>query len=147
VRRELPSGNVTFVFTDVEGSTRLLRDLGVEAYGKALNEHRRVLRDAFAACGGVEVDTQGDAFFYAFQTAQFALVAACAATEALASGPIRVRIALHTGTPHVTEEGYVGEDVHLGARIAAAAHAGKYSRPRRRATSSTENSLISVSTA
>jgi predicted ATPase len=83
------------------------------------------LRDAFAAKGGVEVDTQGDAFFYAFPTAPGALEAAAAATEQLDSGPIRVRIGLHTGTPHVAEEGYVGTDVHRAARIAAAGHGGQ----------------------
>jgi predicted ATPase/class 3 adenylate cyclase len=125
VTRELPWGTVTFLFTDVEGSTRLLHALGAEAYARELAEHRRVLRDAFAAHGGVEVDTQGDALFYAFSAAPGALAAARAATEALAAGPIRVRMGLHTGTPHLTGEGYVGEAVHLGARIAAAAHGGQ----------------------
>jgi predicted ATPase/class 3 adenylate cyclase len=125
VAHELPLGSVTFLFTDVEGSTRLLHELGAEAYGRALAEHRRVLRDAFAAHGGVEVDTQGDAFFYVFPAAPSALAAADAAATALARGSIRVRIGLHTGAPHLTEEGYVGEDVHLGARIAAAAHGGQ----------------------
>jgi predicted ATPase/class 3 adenylate cyclase len=125
VRRDLPAGTVTFLFTDVEGSTRLLHDLGAEAYAEALAEHRRLLREAFAARGGVEVDTQGDAFFYAFATAPGALAAAAAATEALAFGPIRVRMGLHTGTPHVAEEGYVGVDVHRAARIAACGHGGQ----------------------
>jgi predicted ATPase len=125
MRRDLPAGTVTFLFTDVEGSTRLLRELGAAAYAGALVEHRRVVREAFAEHGGVEVDTQGDAFFYAFPTAPGALTAADAATEALAAGPIRVRIGLHTGAAHVTGEGYVGEDVHLAARIAAAGHGGQ----------------------
>jgi class 3 adenylate cyclase len=90
--RELPAGTVTFLFTDVEGSTRLLDELGAEAYAAALAKHRRVLRAAFAAHGGVEVDTQGDAIFVAFPTAPGALAAAREATEALAGGPIRVRI-------------------------------------------------------
>jgi predicted ATPase len=123
--RELPSGTVTLLFTDVEGSTRLLDELGVEAYAAALAEHRRVLRAAFAAHGGVEVDTQGDAFFVVFVTAPSALAAAREVTERLASGPIRVRIGVHTGTPRVSEEGYVGVDVHRAARLAAAASGGQ----------------------
>lgn len=125
VARELPSGTVTFLFTDIEGSTRLLHELGADAYATELTEHRRVLRAAFAAQGGVEVDTQGDAFFVAFTSAAAATAAARAAQEALASGPVRVRIGLHTGTPTPAEEGYVGADVHLGARIAAAGHGGQ----------------------
>jgi predicted ATPase/class 3 adenylate cyclase len=124
-RNDLPTGTVTFLFTDVEGSTKLLHELGSEAYAKALAEHRRVVRKAFARHGGVEVDTQGDAFFIAFPTAPSALDAAGEAQEALAHGPIRVRMGVHTGTPHVTEEGYVGPDVHKGARIAAAGHGGQ----------------------
>ena len=123
--RDLPSGTVTFLFTDVEGSTRLLDALGAGAYADALAEHRQALRDAFARHGGVEVDTQGDAFFYAFPTAPGALRAAGEGQEALASGPIRVRMGIHTGTPHVGLEGYVGADVHRAARIAAAAHGGQ----------------------
>jgi class 3 adenylate cyclase len=76
VRRDLPAGTVTFLFTDVEGSTKLLRELGAEGYAEALAEHRRILRDAFARHGGVEVDTQGDAFFVAFPSAQSAVWAA-----------------------------------------------------------------------
>jgi predicted ATPase len=122
--REFPSGTVTFLFTDIEGSTRLLRDLG-DAYVDALAEHRRVLREAFQRHGGVEVDAQGDAFFVAFARATDAVAAAAEAQEALRTGPIRVRIGLHTGEPLVTEEGYVGMDVHRGARIAAAGHGGQ----------------------
>jgi predicted ATPase/class 3 adenylate cyclase len=125
VRGELPSGTVTFLFTDVEGSTRLLHELGAEAYADALAEHRRVIREACAAQGGVEVDTQGDAFFFAFPTGSGALAAAEEMTEALASGPVQVRVGLHTGTPLLTEEGYVGDDVHLGARVAASGHGGQ----------------------
>jgi predicted ATPase/class 3 adenylate cyclase len=121
----LPSGTVTFVFTDVEGSTKLLHELGAEAYADALTEHRRAVRDAFTAHGGVEVDTQGDAFFYAFPTASGALAAAAEATEALAGGPLRVRMGVHTGTPLLSDEGYVGADVHRAARIAAAGHGGQ----------------------
>jgi len=125
VRRTLPSGTVTFLYTDVEGSTKLLHELGAQRYAAALAEHRRIVRAAFAARDGVEVDTQGDAFFVAFPTAPGALSAAGEMTEALAPGPIRVRIGLHTGTPFVTDEGYVGEDVHRAARIAAAGHGGQ----------------------
>jgi predicted ATPase/class 3 adenylate cyclase len=125
MRSDLPSGTVTFLFTDVEGSTTLLHELGSEEYAKALAEHRRVLRDAFARHGGVEVDTQGDAFFYAFPTAPGALDAAREGTDALSAGPIRVRIGIHTGTPHVGEEGYVGADVHRAARIAAVGYGGQ----------------------
>jgi predicted ATPase/class 3 adenylate cyclase len=125
VRRDLPSGTVTFLFTDVEGSTKLLHELGADEYAEALAEHRRILRKAFKAHGGVEVDTQGDAFFVAFPTAPGALEAVQEAKEALAPGPIQVRMGIHTGTPHLAAEGYVGEDVHKGARIAAAGHRGQ----------------------
>jgi predicted ATPase/class 3 adenylate cyclase len=125
VGRDLPSGTVTFLFTDVEGSTELLHVLGADGYAHALAEHRRYLREAFEWHGGVEVDTQGDAFFVAFPTAPGALGAARDATEALAATAVRVRIAVHTGTPLVTEEGYVGIDVHRAARIAAAGHGGQ----------------------
>ena len=98
VRADLPSGTVTFLFTDVEGSTKLLHELGAEAYAEALAEHRRVIREACAAEGGVEVDTQGDAFFFAFPTAPGALAAAEAITEALRWGRSTCGSA-HTGTP------------------------------------------------
>src|SRR6266480_1430932 len=116
---ELPSGTVTFLFTDIEGSTRLLAELGAERYAEELGEHRRVLREAFERNDGVEVDTQGDAFFVAFPTAPGALEAARDAQAALS---IPVRMGLHTGTPLLTDEGYVGTDVHRAARIAAAGH-------------------------
>ena len=125
MQRDLPTGTVTFLFTDVEGSTRLLHELGSEGYAQALAEHRRILRDAFAAHGGVEVDTQGDAFFVAFPTAPGALAAAAQALEGLAAAAIRVRMGIHTGTPYLVEEGYVGADVHRAARIAAAGHGGQ----------------------
>src|SRR2546427_9041349 len=125
VRRDLPTGTVTFLFTDVEGSTRLLHELGGDEYADALAEHRSILRQAFGAHGGVEVDTQGDAFFVAFPTAPGALQAAAEGLERLAPGPIRVRMGVHTGTPHMAEEGYVGVDVHRAARIAACAHGGR----------------------
>ncbi len=120
--RELPQGTVTLLFTDIEGSTRLLHALGPAGYADALAEHRRIVREAAAAHGGVEVDTQGDAFFIAFPTPGGAAETARAAREGLEAGAIRVRMGLHTGTPTATEEGYVGEDVHRGARIAALAH-------------------------
>ena len=122
--RELPSGTVTFLFTDIEGSTKLLHELG-DAYAEALAEHRRVLRSAFAAHGGAEVDTQGDAFFVAFARAADALAAAREGQASLAEGPIRVRMGIHTGEPIVTEEGYVGIDVHRAARIAGVGHGGQ----------------------
>ena len=125
MRCDLPSGTVTFVFTDIEGSTRLLRELGGEGYAEALGEHRRVLRGAFYARGGVEVDTQGDAFFFVFNSAAGAVTAAEVAQRALASGSIRVRMGVHTGRPFLSETGYVGEDVHLGARVAASGHGGQ----------------------
>ena len=122
--RDLPRGTVTFLFTDIEGSTRLLSELG-ERYADALARHRRLLREAFRAHGGVEVDTQGDAFFYAFAKAADAVAAAVEAQEMLTSGPIRVRMGVHTGQPQLTDEGYVGLDVHAGARVAACAHGGQ----------------------
>ena len=88
-------------------------------------EHRRVIREACAAEGGVEVDTQGDAFFFAFPTAPGALGAASAFTEVLASGPIQVRVGLHTGRPLLADEGYVGDDVHFAARVASSGHGGQ----------------------
>ena len=124
-RPDLPTGTITFLFTDIEGSTRLLHALGAEPYAVALEEHRTLLRDAFAAAGGVEVDTQGDAFFVAFPTAAGAADAASTAHEVLAPGLVRVRIGLHTGAPMLTGEGYVGEDVNRGARIASLAHGGQ----------------------
>jgi predicted ATPase len=120
--RELPHGTVTFLFTDIQGSTRLLRELGAERYAAALDEHRRVVREACERQDGVEVDTQGDAFFIAFPTAPGALAAAREAQDRL---EITVRMGIHTGTPLVTREGYAGEDVHRAARIAAAGHGGQ----------------------
>jgi class 3 adenylate cyclase len=123
---ELPSGTVTFLFTDVAGSTKLLNELEPERYAQALAGHRRLLRTAFARHGGIEVDTQGDAFFYAFRTAPSAVAGAAEAMEVLS---IPVRVGIHTGTPLLTEEGYVGSDVHKAARIAAAGHGGRCSSP------------------
>jgi predicted ATPase/class 3 adenylate cyclase/Tfp pilus assembly protein PilF len=123
--RDLPSGVVTFLFTDIEGSTRLLHELGAEVYAEALAQHRQLVRAEATRCGGVEVDTQGDAFFLAFANAPLAIEAAQAITDGLASGPMRVRMGVHTGTPLLTEEGYVGADVHRAARIGAAGHGGQ----------------------
>src|SRR5512132_3350733 len=125
MRDDLPSGTVTLLFTDVEGSTRLLHALGPDAYAAALAVHRRIVRKACAAEDGVEVDTQGDAFFFAFPSAPGATAAALAITDALAEGRIHLRIGLHTGTPLVTGEGYVGDDVHFAARVAASGHGGQ----------------------
>ena len=123
--RELPTGAVTFLFSDIEGSTKLLEKLGSKQYSEALAEHRRRMRAAFAAHGGVEVDTQGDAFFVAFPEARAALAAADEAPRELAQGPVRVRMGIHTGKPLATPEGYVGMDVHRGARVMSAGHGGQ----------------------
>jgi predicted ATPase/class 3 adenylate cyclase len=120
----LPSGTVTLLFTDIEGSTRLLHELG-DGYAALLAEHRRLLRQAFADHAGIEVDTQGDSFFYAFSRATDAVNAADAAQHGLASGRVRVRIGIHTGEPILTDEGYIGIDVHQAARIMAAGHGGQ----------------------
>jgi predicted ATPase/class 3 adenylate cyclase len=122
--RTLPTGTVTLFFTDIEGSTGLLHELG-ERFADVLAEHRRVLREAFGRHGGVEVDTQGDAFFVAFARATDAVAAARDAQHALAGDPVRVRIGIHTGEPVVTQEGYVGTDVHRAARIMGAGHGGQ----------------------
>ena len=119
---ELPSGTVTLLFTDIEGSTKLLDELGAERYSRALAEHRRVLREAFEQRGGVEVDTEGDSFFVVFPTAPGAVEAARAAQSDLS---VPVRMGIHTGTPLITAEGYVGSDVHKAARIAAAGSGGQ----------------------
>jgi predicted ATPase len=118
---ELPTGTVTFLFTDIEGSTKLLEELGA-GYADALAEHRRVLREAFESHAGVEVDTQGDAFFVAFARASDALAAAEQAQRGL---ELPVRMGIHTGEPALTDGGYVGIDVHRAARICAAAHGGQ----------------------
>jgi class 3 adenylate cyclase len=127
----LPGGTVTFVFTDIEGSTRLLQELGDEAYGRVSGDHRRLVRDAFAARGGTEIDTQGDAFFFSFTRARDAVAAAVEAQRALRDHEwpegreVSVRMGLHTGEPHVGEEGYLGLDVVRAARISAAGHGGQ----------------------
>lgn len=120
----LPRGTVTFLFTDVESSTRLLEE-HPEAYPQRLADHRRILREVFGRHAGVEVDSQGDALFTAFPRASDAVAAAEEAQRLLAEGPVRVRMGLHTGEPVVTADGYVGIDVHRAARIAAAGHGGQ----------------------
>ena len=122
--RSLPSGTVTLLFTDIEGSTQLLHEHG-DRYADLLAEHRRLLREAFSRHGGIEVDTQGDAFFVAFARATDAVAAAREAQAALADGPVRVRVGIHTGEPFLTDEGYVGADVHRAARIMGAGHGGQ----------------------
>src|SRR4051812_15659998 len=120
---ELPSGTVTFLFTDIERSTRLLAEIGADEYGRALEEHRQRLRDAFRA--GHEVDTQGDSLFYAFDRADAAVAAAAAGQRALEGLSLRVRMGIHTGEPSIVGGHYVGLDVHRAARICAAAHGGQ----------------------
>ena len=127
---ELPSGTVTFLFTDIEGSTALLKRLD-EGYGSVLADHQRLLREAFAAHGGHEIDTAGDSFFVAFRRAKDGVAAAVAAQRALAAHewpegvPVRVRMGLHSGEPVVGEERYVGIGVHRAARIGAIGHGGQ----------------------
>jgi len=120
-----PSGTVTFVFTDIEGSTRLLSDSGAEPYRALLASHCAVVRETFGRFDGYEVDNQGDSFFYAFPTAGKAVAAARAATAELDGGPVRIRVGVHTGEPILDGARYVGMDVHRAARIMAAAHGGQ----------------------
>jgi YVTN family beta-propeller protein len=127
---ELPSGTVTFLFTDIEGSTRLLKALG-DRYGEALAEHQAIVRQAVAEAGGHEIDTQGDAFFIAFRRAKDAVATALTSQSALSRHPwpdgesVRVRMGIHTAEPAVGEERYVGLGVHRAARICAAGHGGQ----------------------
>ncbi len=121
---ELPVGTVTFLFTDIEGSTKLLDQLG-EEYADVLDEQRRLLRAAFRDHSGVEVDTQGDAFFVAFARASDAAAAALAAQQTLEASRARVRMGLHTGEPLIHHAGYVGMDVHRAARVMSAGHGGQ----------------------
>ncbi|TMB78696.1 MAG: adenylate/guanylate cyclase domain-containing protein, partial [Chloroflexi bacterium] len=128
--RELPTGTVTLLFTDIEGSTRLLQQVG-HRYDGILTECRQLLRAAFHRWNGYEVDTQGDAFFVAFARATDAVSAAVGMQRALAAHPwpdgatVHVRIGLHTGEPQRSAEGYVGLDVHRAARIMSAGHGGQ----------------------
>jgi YVTN family beta-propeller protein len=127
---ELPKGTVTFLFTDIEGSTRLERQLR-ERYGEVLAEHQRLLRAAFAAHEGHEIDTQGDSFFYVFPRAKAAVDAAVDAQRALAAhawpegGQVRVRMGISTGEASLEDGRYVGFAVHRAARISAAGHGGQ----------------------
>ncbi len=125
---ELRVGTVTFLFTDIEGSTRLASRLR-ERYGEVLADHQRLLREAFAEAGGQEIDTQGDSFFVAFARAKDAVAAAIAAQRALAAhawpADLAVRIGIHTADPEVGADRYVGLGVHRAARICAAAHGGQ----------------------
>jgi len=132
--RALPSGTVTFLFTDVEGSTRLLQEHG-SAYADLLEDHRRVIREAFERHDGVEVDTQGDAFFVAFSRATDAVAAAVEAQGALRTGPILVRMGIHTGEPLVTQEATSAwmSIAQRGSRPPRTA--ARSSSPRRRAVS------------
>src|SRR5437660_7547940 len=126
----LPTGTVTLLFTDIEGSTRLLQQLG-QQYDDVLTECRHLLRSMFQKYNGHEVDTQGDAFFVAFARATDAVAAAAAIQRALAehlwpSGiSVGVRVGLHTGEPRLTADGYIGMDVHHAARIMSAGHGGQ----------------------
>lgn len=128
--RQLPTGTLTLFFTDIEGSTRLLQQLG-EKYASVLRECRRLLRTAFQLGNGYEVDTQGDAFFVVFERAGDAVTSAITAQRALLTTEwpdlveVRVRIGIHTGEPQLVEEGYIGLDVHCAARIMGAAHGGQ----------------------
>jgi len=121
----LPSGTLTFLFADVEGSTRLVVELGEAAWAEELRGQRLVIEERCSARGGKVVDQEGDGTFVVFRTASEALQAAGEIQSVLAQGRVRVRIGVHTGTPLVTDEGYVGLDVHRAARIAAAAHGGQ----------------------
>ena len=120
-----PSGTVTLVFTDIEGSTRLLDELGMDAYRDALAEHRRIVREACARYSGYEVDYEGDAFFYAFASAQDAVAAVSEAMAGLEQGPISIRVGIHTGEPGLDPPKYVGIDVHFAARVMSSAHGGQ----------------------
>ncbi len=127
----LHSGTVTFAFTDIEGSTKLLQELGDEAFGALSRDHRRLVRETFGQAGGTEIDTQGDAFFFSFPRARDAVNAAVAAQRALrehtwpGGREVRVRMGLHTGEPHMGDEGYLGIDVVRAARIASAGAGGQ----------------------
>jgi len=128
--RDLPAGTVTLLFTDIEGSTRLLQQLG-EGYASVLSECRDLLRAAFHEHRGHEVDTQGDSFFVAFARATDAISAAVDMQRTLASHAwpngvtVQVRVGLHTGEPSLVSEDYVGLDVHHAARIMSAGHGGQ----------------------
>jgi class 3 adenylate cyclase len=127
----LPSGTVTFLFSDIEGSTTLLKRLGDAGYAELLATHRRLMRETFAGYGGQEIDTQGDAFFYSFSRAREGVAAAVAVQQAHAGEEwpdgvvVRLRIGLHTGEPAVGDEGYTGLDVVRASRLAAIGRGGQ----------------------
>ena len=127
---DLPTGTITLLFTDIEGSTRLLQQLG-DSYAILLDDYRRIMHGAVARAGGNAVDTEGDAFFAVFPGARAAVDAALAAQRALAAHAwpggltLRARMGLHTGEPKLTGTGYVGLDVHRAARLCAAGHGGQ----------------------
>jgi class 3 adenylate cyclase len=127
----LPRGTVTFLFSDIEGSTDLLRRAGDEVFAVIRADHRRLLRDAFVGQGGREIDTAGDGFFVAFDSARAAVAAAADAQRAVvafswpADAEVRVRMGLHTAEPHLAEDGYVGVGVTRAARICDAASGGQ----------------------
>jgi class 3 adenylate cyclase len=127
---ELPGGTVTFLFSDIEGSTQLLERLG-DRYGDVDRDHRRILRQRLSESGGREIDNQGDAFFFSFPRAKDAVAAAVAAQRQLAEHAwpdgvdVRIRMGLHTGEPTVGDEGYLGMDVVRAARICSAGHGGQ----------------------
>jgi predicted ATPase len=120
-----PVGTVTLVFSDIEGSTKLLEELGTDAYRDALAEHRRIVREAYGRYSGYEVDYEGDAFFYTFASASDAVAAVAEAMAGLADGPIAIRVGIHTGTPAPDPPKYVGMDVHFAARVMSSAHGGQ----------------------
>jgi predicted ATPase/class 3 adenylate cyclase len=122
---EQPSGTVTLVFSDIEGSTKLLHELGAEAYREALAEHRAIVREAYARYSGYEVDYEGDAFFYTFASASDALSAVSEAMAGLEGGSIRIRVGIHSGEPVLDPPKYVGMDVHFAARVMSCAHGGQ----------------------
>jgi len=127
---DLPTGTVTFLFTDIEGSTRLVQRLG-ERYPEVFERHCGILRKSFRDTGGREVGTEGDSFFIVFESAPAAVAGAVAAQRALSSykwpqgGPVRVRIGLHTGEGTLGGDNYIGIDVNRAARVAAAGHGGQ----------------------
>jgi class 3 adenylate cyclase/tetratricopeptide (TPR) repeat protein len=124
----VPTGTVTFLYTDIEGSTRLLRELGRDRYGDVLSAHHRLLRTAFADAGGIEIDTKGDSFFVVFRNAPAAVAAAGNVQRVLVEhdwpeeADVRVRMGLHTGEAAVSSAGYIGLAVHEAARIGDAGH-------------------------
>ena len=128
--RLLATQTLTFLFTDIEGSTAMLRRLG-EMYAQVLTGHHRLIRAALAAHGGKEIDTQGDAFFAVFTSPGACAAAAIEMQRALftyswpAGEGLRVRMGVHSGEASETAVGLVGLDVHRGARIAAVAHGGQ----------------------